>query len=46
MPRILLDPRVKELDPSEHYYEETLDAIADNPQLSFEKARQWMEAFA
>ncbi len=46
IPRILCDPRLKELDPSETYYEEIFRVIADNPKLSTEKARKLVEAYA
>lgn len=46
IPRILLDPRVKELDPSETYYEEILVSLSNNPKLSVAKAREYMDAFA
>jgi hypothetical protein len=45
IPRILLDPRVSELDPSETYYEEILEELARNPVLSVAKARRYMGAF-
>lgn len=44
--RILLDPRVKDLDPSETYYEAILNALDQFPELSVAEAREFMEAFA
>ena len=46
IPRILLDPRAKELDPSETYYEAILAKLARNPKLTVAEARRLMDEFA
>ncbi|MBM9536192.1 hypothetical protein [Desulfobulbus alkaliphilus] len=44
IPPFLLDPKAKPLDPSDPYYEEILELIDDNPLLTIERAREYLDA--
>jgi hypothetical protein len=45
VPRILLDPRLNELDPSETYYDDLVLVLAFHPTLTVEEARDWVKFF-
>jgi len=44
LPSLLSDPRLQELDPSETYYEELVNLVANNPELIVPETRTMLEA--